>query len=106
MSLNSSSPEQPAEKIIKRGNASHINHVIISNTSQVALAAKADRTGFVLQNTSDVEMRMALGGSAAATTGFLLSPGASYASEPTAIFTGAISIYCGTAGKTFTTWEI
>lgn len=80
--------------------------ITTGGTAQQLMAANATRRGWYIQNNSDTVMWVSDVGTAAATQPSLkLLPDAYYEPPQSGVDSGAISLFCATTGKTFTSRE-
>ena len=80
--------------------------ITLGGTAQTLAAANANRRGFYFQNVSDTDMWIRFNGTAAATQPSLKIPaGALYEPPVGGIKLTAISVFCATTGKAFSSEE-
>lgn len=78
--------------------------ITTGGTAQSISIADPTRKSFWIQNTSDTVMRVKLGGTASATSGFKVNPDSLLCITDDDVgnaITQNISIFCATTGKTF-----
>lgn len=76
--------------------------VTVGGTAQTAIPANTARKSFEIQNLSNADLYICIGGTASATNGFLLASGAMY-SEPSGYTSSvAISVFGATTGQRYT----
>lgn len=81
-----------------------VSSIAAGGTAQSLFASNATRRAFVFQNLSDTAMWIKFGGTASAAAGStLVQAGAYY--EPLVAPTTAISVFCATTGKAFTSYQ-
>ena len=89
------------------GDTDRSGTIAAGGTAQQAMAANSVRKHFFFQNLSDTDMWVRWTGTASAGAGSVLvkAGGGSYENPPNFCPTGAISIFCVTTGKAYTTTE-
>lgn len=80
--------------------------IAAGGTAQVAIAANADRNGFIIQNVSTENLWFTTSGTAVQDQpSFKLEPGIAYQDDPRIMGTGAVSIIGATTGQAFAARE-